>query len=281
VKARRAATSARTHGPATAALSAVCAVAVWLAPAWPGIAAQGEASTPAAGVDSQPWYEQYRKAVADSELENWEGVVAKIEEALKTNTKSERSVRTYGMWHASYIPYYYLGLAQYHLGRKTEAMKNLEKEEAAGVVQHDPVAYLKLRKTVAAIKAGTGAGPTGATPSAGPGAGPSATPKPPAAAADHLVEGLQSFFQGDYDKSVAAFQEELKRSTKDDLTLHLYLGMAYAGKASEQASQKAIWTNLAILEFQQVHALDPNYALASGVFSEVMVQLFNEAQKKK
>lgn len=255
--------------------------ALLLAAAHPCRAAQDQGPAPA-GPTSPPWYELYRKAVADAELENWEGVAAKIQQALKANPKSERNVRTYGMWHALYIPYYYLGLAQFHMGQKPEALKSLQKEEAAGVIQHDPIAYLKLRKTAAAI--GTSPAPGAAAPAATIStAGSSPPAKPPAAPmGDNLVEGLQSFFQGEYDRSILAFQEEMKRSPKDDLTLHLYLGMAYAGKASEaSASQKAIWRNFAMVEFQRVHEADPSYTLASGVFSEEMVQLFNEAQKKK
>jgi tetratricopeptide (TPR) repeat protein len=252
--------------------------------AGPAAGAQGGAPAPA-GPAAPPWYEQYRKAVADAELENWEGVVAKIELALKTNARSERNVRTYGMWHASYIPYYYLGLAQYHLGRRADSLKNLEREEAAGVVQHDPVAFLKLNKIAAAIRSGAGGGAAAPGPGAGPsapappGSGPAG--KPSSQSADALVQGLQAFFQGDYDSSIAAFQEEMKRSAREDLTLHLYLGMAYAGKAADDGPQRPLWRNLAVLEFKQVHALDPNYALASGVFSEDMVQLFGEARRSR
>ena len=233
---------------------------------------------------SPPWYEAYQRAVADAELENWEGVEVKIDQALKLNAKSERNVRTYGMWHASYIPYYYLGMAQYHMGKGAEALKSLQKEEAAGVVQHDPVAYLKLRKISDAIEAGPKGPPVAAATATTAPPPPAAAGKPATTAstkADALVGGLQAFFQGNYDKSISLFQEEMKRTTTDDLTLHLYLGMAYAGKASEQPKQKDIWRNLAILEFQRVHALDATYTLASGVFSEEMVVLFNEAQKKK
>jgi len=238
------------------------------------LAAQGQASPTAPG--SPAWYEDYQRAVADAELESWSGVEAKIGQALKANPKSERNVRTYGMWHASYIPYYYLGMAQYHTGKTAEAMKSFQKEEAAGVVQHDPVAYLKLRKMMDAIASGSPSPAASAAASA-----PVAAGKAPAAKGDALVGGLQAFFQGDYDRSISSFQEEMKRTSGDDLTLHLYLGMAYAGKASEQAAQKEIWRNLAFLEFQRVHAIDPSYTLASGIFSEEMVVLFNQAQKKK
>jgi len=241
-------------------------------------AAQGQPAptTPASPV----WYEAYQHAVADAELENWEGVAAKIDQALKLNAKSERNVRTYGMWHASYIPYYYLGLAEYHLGKGAEALKALQREEAAGVVQHDPIAYIKLRKITDAIQSGQRTAPAGASTAPGTGA-PAVRSAAPAGKSDALVGGLQAFFQGDYDKSISLFQDEMKRTTGDDLTLHLYLGMAYAGKASEQPSQKEIWRNLAFLEFQRVHAIDPGYTLASGIFSGEMVVLFNQAQKKK
>src|SRR6266850_3251822 len=266
------------RGTASPSLAAVLMASLCLAAGGTPAAAQTQPTptTPA----SPPWYEAYQRAVADAELENWEGVEAKIGQALKLNSKSERNVRTYGMWHASYIPYYYLGMAEYHMGTTAEALKNLEKEQAAGVVQHDPVAFLKLRKIIDAIS--SGAKPAHLPATAGqtappPGKGAVATP---ATKSDALVGGLQAFFQGDYDRSISLFQEEMKKTSAEDLTLHLYLGMAYAGKASEQPSQKAIWRNLAILVFQRVHALDPAYALASGIFSEEMVTLFNEAQKK-
>ncbi len=236
-------------------------------------AARGDQAPPA-GPASPAWYEAYRQAVAAAELENWDKVVTQIDRALKLNAKSERNVRVYGMWHASYIPYFYLGLAQYHLGRGAEALQNLEKEEAQNVVQHDPVAYLKLRKIADRIQAG-------GKPADGAAAPPPAAPAAGSPPADNLVEGLQAFFQGEYDRSVGLFQDELKRSTKDDLTLHLYLGMAYAGKASEDSTRRDIWRNLSFMEFKRVHALDPDYTLASGIFSEEMVTLFNEATKKR
>jgi len=260
---------------------AVLSLVALLAPALAAseAAAQGQAAptTPA----SPPWYEAYQRAVADAELENWEGVTTKIDQALKLKAKSERNVRTYGMWHNSYIPYYYLGLAEYHLGKGAEALKNFQREEAAGIVQHDPIAYLKLRKISDAIQSGQKPIPAGASTPAAAAPAPARGAAAPAGKSDALVGGLQAFFQGDYDRSISLFQEEMKRTSGDDLTLHLYLGMAYAGKASEQPGQKEIWRNLAFLEFQRVHAIDPGYTLASGIFSEEMVVLFNQAQKKK
>src|SRR5258707_51744 len=82
-----------------AAVMAVLSLVALLAPALAAseAAAQGQAAptTPA----SPPWYEAYQRAVADAELENWEGVTTKIDQALKLKAKSERNVRTYGMWH--------------------------------------------------------------------------------------------------------------------------------------------------------------------------------------
>lgn len=227
---------------------------------------------------AEEWSELYRSAVANADLEDWAGVEARIHEVLKLKPESDRSVRLYGMWHASYMPYYYLGLAQYHQGRTKEALASFEREEAAGVVQHDPVAYVKLTKLKMQI---TGR-PAAAPPPAGAAAG-AAKPAPgraPAAAKDPVFDGLEFFFEGDYDKSIASFQESLKTSKSDDLTLHLYLGMAYAGKSSVDKAQETIWRNMAILEFQRVHQLDPGYTLSSGVFSETMVQLFKDAGKK-
>src|SRR5262245_41588186 len=137
----------------TASFVLVVSIAVPAA-SWGADQAQGDPSPAPAALSSPPWYETYRKAVADAELEEWAAVESKINQAIKINPRSERNVRTYGMWHASYIPYFYLGLAEFHLGRPAEALKYLDREEAAGVVQHDPVAYLKLRKIAASIKSG-------------------------------------------------------------------------------------------------------------------------------
>ncbi len=254
----------RARAIAAGILAALLAIGL-LGGAGPAPPAAGEDGTEPSG-ETPGWYELYRRAVAGAELESWEEVEATVRRAIRLNPEPSRNVRTYGMWHASYIPYYYLGLAQYRLGRHEEALRNLEKEEAAGAVQHDPVAYLKLKKIVASIKAGPAPAP--ADPAA------RATGTPPG---DGVMEGLQAFFQGDYDQSIAAFQETMKRGPEDDLTLHLYLGMAYAGKASGESAQRQLWRNMAFLEFQRVHAIDPDYVLAPGVFSDEMVRLFKEA----
>jgi len=230
---------------------------------------------------NRPWQEIYRTAVANADLEDWAGCEARIREVLKDKPEPDRNVRLYGMWHTAYMPYYYLGLAQYHQGRTKEALASFEREEAAGVVQHDPVAFLKLTKIKMQITGGKAAAPP---PASGASAAAS-VPKPAAggksvAGKDPIFDGLEFFFEGDYDKSIASFQEALKVSKGDDLTLHLYLGMAYAGKASMDKAQETIWRNMAILEFQRVHQIDPGYTLSSGVFSESMVQLFKDADKK-
>lgn len=238
-----------------------------LAATIPG-AARGETQA-----DAPKWYESYRLAVAEAELENWEGVETRIRGAIAAKPDSQRNVRTYGMWHASYIPYYYLGLAQHRMGRDDEALRSFEREEAAGVVQHDPVAYLKLKKMTTRIREGASS-PRPATAAAAP---------PTTAASrsgDGLMEGLQAFFQGDYDRSIAAFQEALKAAPPEDLTLHLYLGMAYAGKSAQDAGNADLWRNMAFLEFRQVHAIDPGYELSAGIFSDRMVGLFEEAGRE-
>jgi tetratricopeptide (TPR) repeat protein len=256
----------RTRAIVPGILAALLAVGL-LGGAGPAPAAAGTQETrPSA--ETPDWFELYRRAVAGAELESWEEVEATVRRAIRLNPKPARNVRTYGMWHASYIPYYYLGLAQYRLGRHEEALRNFAKEEAAGAVQHDPIAYLKLKKIVASIKVDPARAPDPAGPAPQAAAGPSE---------DGVMDGLQAFFRGDYDQSIASFQETMKRSPEDDLTLHLYLGMAYAGKASEESAQRQLWRNMAFLEFQRVHAIDPDYVLAPGVFSDEMVKLFKGA----
>jgi tetratricopeptide (TPR) repeat protein len=237
---------------------------------------------PLAGEDASSsgpqWFEHYRQAVVHAELEEWEGVEKKIQESLQLNPRPQRNVRIYGMWHASYIPYFYLGLAKYRQGLYPEALSNFQKEEAAGVVQHDPVAYLKMSKIMAAIRSGKKAsGPPAPAASHTQGSPPPGAAGTGGSDSDSLIQGLQSFFQSEYDRSIAAFQEALKGGRADDLTLHLYLGMAYTGKASADPDHRAIWENLAFLEFQRVHQMDPEYRLASGIFSEEMMGLFTRA----
>ena len=143
------------------------------------------------------------------------------------------------------------------------------------MVQHDPVAYLKMRRIMKKIRSGkeaTGTPASGMERASGPAAVDHA-----GTGSDRLIDGLQSFFQNDYDGSIATFQEALKEGRADDLTIHLYLGMAYAGKASADPEHHTIWENLAFLEFQRVHQMDPDYRLASGIFSEQMMGLFDRA----
>ena len=239
---------------------------------------------PAAAADPEPpptseWFDLYRQAVVHVELEDWKTVESYIRRAIAINPKSQRNVRLYGMWHNSYTPYYYLGLAQYRLGDYGAAKESFQKEEAAGVVQHDPVVYLKMSKLMESAE-GT---PPPAPPSAGSkkpakaGAAPAVT----SSGSGAVINGLQAFFQNDYDASIAAFQEAMKKSSEDDLTLHLYLGMAYAGKASADERQRGLWENLAQLEFKRVHEMDPGYKLAPGIFSEEMMELFQRSGAQK
>lgn len=243
--------------------------------------APGLSNTPAlaaAGTEAGPggpaWFELYHKALVHSELEEWDSVEEYARQAIELNPRSQRTVRIYGMWHSSYIPYYFLGLAEYRQGRYDDALKSFRKEEEAGVIRHDPVEWLKMQKLIGSARPapppGAAAKPVGmstAPPAIGStGGGP-----------DPVIAGLEAFFKGRYDESIAAFQEAMKAGRDDDLTLHLYLGMAYAGKASGDSGQRQIWENLAFMEFRRVHVMDPGYRLSPGVFSEEMMALFERS----
>ena len=89
-----------------------------------------------------------------------------------------------------------------------------------------------------------------------------------------LIERRREEIAGD----IREAREALKAGRGDDLTLHLYLGMAYSGKATADPGHGQIWENLAFLEFQRVQELDPAYRLASGIFSEKMMGLFDRAR---
>ena len=238
------------------------------------------ASPPPAKGDTAPesgWFDHYRRAGVHSELEDWSAVESSIQKAIAINPRSQRNVRIYGMWHASYMPYFFLGLAEYRQGRYQAAMGSFRKEEKAGVIQHDPVAWLKMQRLISSAHAGPKPPPGASTsPSATGAASAPASPGP-----DGVIAGLEAFFKSDYEGSIAAFQEAMKVGRDDDLTLHLYLGMAYAGKASSEPDGGKIWENLAFLEFQRVHALDPGYRLSSGIFSEEMMALFEGAGGRK
>lgn len=236
------------------------------------------AATRSAGIPEggPQWFESYRQAVIHAELEEWEAVERFVREALGANPTPRRNVRIYGMWHTSYTPFFHLGLAQYRQGRYDEAMKSFRREAAAGVIQHDPVAWLKMKKLMASARGGPPPPPGEVAPASAP----EPASVPPAESPDGVIRGLEAFFKSDYDRSIAAFQEALKGwqgSEGGDLTLHLYLGMAYAGKASASPGQEKIWENLAYMEFQRVHRMDPGYRLSPGIFSEDMMALFESA----
>ncbi len=238
-------------------------------------AAAATPEEPSAG--GPPWFEAYRQAVVHADLEEWGAVEESIRTAIALNPRPQRNVRIYGMWHTSYTPWFYLGLSEYRQGRYEEAMISFRKEEEAGVIQHDPVAYLRMRKLIASGQAGPPPPPS--QPSPKPVGAPDAAPRslPASAEPGPVIAGLQAFFRGDYDGSIADFQEAMKQGKGSDLTLHLYLGMAYAGKASSDKGHRTIWENLAYLEFQRVHELDPGYRLSPGIFSEEMMDLFDRA----
>lgn len=85
-------------------------------------------STAGWGQRDQKWYLNYIKGrdfVADRK---YEAAIEYLEYAIAQKGKSEHSTKFYGVMRDSYIPYYFLGVAYFNLGRYELARNNFEKE---------------------------------------------------------------------------------------------------------------------------------------------------------
>ena len=71
---------------------------------------------PKADEHSYPWYYHYELGIAMKGKDDWQRALDSFISALDDRDRPQKFSRIYGMWFIDYYPYYYIGLAHYHLG---------------------------------------------------------------------------------------------------------------------------------------------------------------------
>lgn len=78
------------------------------------------------GIFRDRWWNYYERGISFAEGEFWLEAIDDFNEAIKRRYKDQWRARSYGMHFWDYFPHREKGIACYHLGRYTDAMKVLE-----------------------------------------------------------------------------------------------------------------------------------------------------------
>lgn len=81
------------------------------------------------------WDKDYEDGLKAAAAENWPVVVEKMTAALREKPRENPRERGYGTRFIAYHPYYYRGIAYFHLGRLEEAIADLGKATGQGEVK--------------------------------------------------------------------------------------------------------------------------------------------------
>jgi hypothetical protein len=93
-----------------------------------------------------PWYALYERALNAQDEKDWKSTTQLLREAIQAKPDPALKAKTYGLRFVNYVPYFYLGVAQYHLGNKAEALKQFAISEQHGVIKGAPEEYFSLRQ---------------------------------------------------------------------------------------------------------------------------------------
>src|SRR5687768_16359375 len=81
------------------------------------------------------WIDDYEDGLKAAQKKDWPVVVQKMTAAIGQKPKENPRERTYGTQFIPYYPYYYRGIAYFHLGEFEKALADLEKTQGVGSVQ--------------------------------------------------------------------------------------------------------------------------------------------------
>jgi len=85
---------------------------------------------------SADYRESNRKGMAAVEHSDWSETRPWMQSAVAENpTESRKKIKLYGTRFVEYLPHFYLGVAQYHLGDCTGALRSFEQSERQGQIQ--------------------------------------------------------------------------------------------------------------------------------------------------
>jgi len=109
----------------------------------PWFLALGVSWTPAVWADYQ---ESYREGIGAVDRQNWAEVARYMQAAINENPREGENVRLYGVRFEVYLPYYYLGLAQYHLDNYQAAVAAWDVSESQGAVKGKQLRDLRAKR---------------------------------------------------------------------------------------------------------------------------------------
>jgi tetratricopeptide (TPR) repeat protein len=107
---------------------------------------------PGVEAGAQEWHENYRDGLTALRQEKFTEAVAHLSQAIAQRPESKANARAHGVRFIDYYPYVYRGIAYARLGQTSLALKDFEKEHAAGEVYngiHDTKAGTLLRERLA------------------------------------------------------------------------------------------------------------------------------------
>jgi tetratricopeptide (TPR) repeat protein len=97
------------------------------------------------------WYDYYLDAQRAIEKEDWKTAIAKLQQAIQTEPKSEKGKRAYGLRNIDYFPYLELGKAYLALGDLEAAHRACKQEQEKGVAPKTEVDKCLQAATAAPI----------------------------------------------------------------------------------------------------------------------------------
>jgi tetratricopeptide (TPR) repeat protein len=98
-----------------------------------------------------PWYLFYEKGLQAQDKKDWSASIDYLRQALAVKEYPKLKAKTYGLRFVNYLPYFYLGVAYYHLGNKQEAIENFELSENYGQIKNSRNEYVFLRRLKAEL----------------------------------------------------------------------------------------------------------------------------------
>jgi tetratricopeptide (TPR) repeat protein len=101
---------------------------------------------PLAPAGAQEWYEHYLPA-RDRLIPagQYAPALRELHAAIRLKPAPKLNERTYSMQFEDYMPYFYLGLCQLHMGDAHAAIVSFDTEERYGVIRERPVRYKELQ----------------------------------------------------------------------------------------------------------------------------------------
>jgi tetratricopeptide (TPR) repeat protein len=152
------------------------------------------AAGPAAAADA--WYQSYEKGLRAIAARQWDEAERHLKAAVAAGPRSGRQVRTYGMRFMDFIPGYHLGTVYFNQERYLQAVEELRRVEAAGLVTRGDPEHPRLTEMIEqatarqAAQAASTATPS--PPSRAPSQAPSAAPREADTLLAHARERLDA-----------------------------------------------------------------------------------------